>query len=275
MPDPDELLKAAFKLSLYEAKVYRTLLKGAMTPKEAAHASKVPPSRVYDTLSSLGDKGFVEEVGDRFQALPPQQSLGGRVAQFEASFRKEQEEREKAKQVLLQTLEPLYQRKEAPYQDIHLLRGIYPIVNRFQEIFAHAHDIVLGVRKAVTAKDLFRPSLSQASGKKIRILLSKDVKLAAEDLGSASAAGAELRRCGILLFDVMVADDQDVLIGVPDPLSEDVYHSIAIWVRNPSFATSIRESLEELWRTGEEYSPSPASSGLIPETRPRLGSGDR
>ncbi|MBI4257794.1 MAG: TrmB family transcriptional regulator [Thaumarchaeota archaeon] len=249
----EDLLKDAFKLSLYETKVYLALLKGTMSANQVSQASRVPLPRVYDTLRSLEEKGFVEEAGDKFQALPPKQVLQGRVAQFEELFRREQEERLKATKRLLNTLEAQYQKREIEDQEINLLRGIHSIANRFAEIFQGSQDIILGVRKAIAAKDLFKPYLARTDrSKKVRILISKDVEVSREDLETAKKAGAELRRCGILLFDVMVSDDREVLIGVPDPLSEDVYHSIAIWLRNPSFAKSIRESLEQLWSTGEK-----------------------
>lgn len=252
MSASEDLLKEALKLSLYESRVYLALLKGTMSAKEVSRVSKVPLPRVYDTLRSLEAKGFAEEAGDKFQALPPTQVLQGRLAQFEDLFRREQEDRQRATTRLLSTLESQYQKREVGDQEIMLLRGIHAIANRFAEILQDSQDIILGVRKAIAAKDLFKPYLAQTDRKKrIRILVSGDVELSKEDLAVITQAGVDLRQCGILLFDVMVSDDRDVLIGVPDPLSEDVYHSIAIWLRNPSFAKSIRESLEQLWSTGE------------------------
>jgi len=243
----EALLKTNFKLSLYEARAYIALLRGAMNAREVAQASGVPLPRVYDTLRSLEEKGFAEEAADRFQALPPKHVMEGRLAWFDEIFRREQVQRAKVKDQLLKALGPLHQHGEPLDQEVHLLKGINTIANRFREMLEASSDIMLGVRKAISAKDLFKPYLERATGKRVRLLVSRDVEVTGADEAFAQKAGAELRRCGFLLFDVMVADDRDVVIGVPDPLSDEVYRSIAIWVRNSSFARSVRESLEELW----------------------------
>ncbi len=257
----EDLLKEAFKLRLYEAKVYHTLIKGTMNAKEVSQSSGVPLPRVYDTLRSLEEKGFAEEAGERFQALPPREALAGRLSQFEEAFRREQEERNRAKARLLGVLEPLYRQSEAQEQEIHLLRGIHAIANRFAALFSDSKDILLSVRKAATAKELFKPYLKHGTGKRIRILLSKDVEVSRKDINIVASAGVEMKKCGVLLFDVMVSNGRDVVIGVPDPLSEEVYHSIAIWVRNPSFAKSVSETLEELWTSGERVTPQIETQG--------------
>ncbi len=48
---------------------------------------------------------------------------------------------------------------------------------------------------------------------------------------------------------MMVADDVDVMLGVPEPTNEDPFSAIVIWIRNEPFARSTREVLEEIWNS--------------------------
>jgi len=45
----------------------------------------------------------------------------------------------------------------------------------------------------------------------------------------------------------VVADESHVIIGVPDPTSEEAYHSIATTVSSQPFAVTVGASLEEVW----------------------------
>ncbi|MDK2795371.1 MAG: HTH-type transcriptional regulator, sugar sensing transcriptional regulator [Archaeoglobaceae archaeon] len=66
-----EVLKS-FGLSDYESRALATLIsKGALSARELAELSGIPRTSVYDVMSSLKAKGFVEEFGKpvRFRAI--------------------------------------------------------------------------------------------------------------------------------------------------------------------------------------------------------------
>ncbi|MEE8168888.1 MAG: helix-turn-helix domain-containing protein [Candidatus Hydrothermarchaeales archaeon] len=249
----EETLKNSFKLSLYEVRVYLALLRGSMAPKEAATASKVPLSRVYDTLKSLESKGFVGYNNDKYEAVSPEIALDGRIAQFEAEFEVSAKERKGNKKLVLEHLNSMYLR-ESPAQELVTLKGIYSITNKFLEILNESEEVYITIRKALEAKDLLKKYLvnSQANNRKIRILIPGGAEINDTDREFASRIGLKMRYYDNLLFDLMVADGRDVIIGVPDPTSNELYHSIAIWIRNPSFAKGIQESLENVWEN-ESY----------------------
>lgn len=50
----------------------------------------------------------------------------------------------------------------------------------------------------------------------------------------------------------MVADEADVMLGVPDPASEDPFGAIVVWIRNESFARSTRDTLEAIWKSSSQ-----------------------
>lgn len=77
---PGENLKE-IGLTGYEAKSYLVLVKyGTMSAREVAKKSGVPPTRVFDTLKLLVDKGFVFLISQKpmvFQAVKPEIAIKG------------------------------------------------------------------------------------------------------------------------------------------------------------------------------------------------------
>jgi len=66
-------------LTEYETRAYLTLLRnGIQTGREVAAKSKVPPTRVFDALHSLVDKGLVSRIKEKpmlFKAIKPEIGL--------------------------------------------------------------------------------------------------------------------------------------------------------------------------------------------------------
>jgi sugar-specific transcriptional regulator TrmB len=248
----EEALKNTFKLSLYEAKAYLALLKGRMEPKEVSRISGVPLPRIYDILKSLEDKGFIQVSEGKYSALPPDVTLRGRILQFKAEFERDLAEREKVCKDLIKQLENIYSPESLP-QEIAMLRGINTIANKFAEILKESEEIFIMVKKALEAKEVLKKYLGNLRGKKIRMLVPQRVQISEEDKAFALNLGIEIRVYDNPLFDFMVADGRDVIIGVPDPTSREVYHSIAIWIRNPAFARPLQESLKEIWGNSRPY----------------------
>lgn len=246
----ENLLKDEFKLSLYEAKIYLALLKGKMGPKEISKLSRVPLSRVYDTLRTLQEKGFAVQTDQAYVAVAPMTALSGRLIQFKTEFEREHARRAEAQK----RLEQLLRTKSGSVntaQDLMLLKGIYAIMNKFIEILGSSKDVFLTAKKAIEAKDLFKPYLesgTRLTQKKIRVLIPSNVSVSSEEKKLVSKSGLDVRRADGILLDILEADQRDVVIGVPDPLSEEVFHAIGIWIRNVSFAKSIHETLEEIWK---------------------------
>ncbi|MEO2065112.1 MAG: helix-turn-helix domain-containing protein, partial [Desulfurobacteriaceae bacterium] len=99
-----DLLKE-FGLNTYEAKCYIALLEteGATAP-EVAKRSGVPPQRVYDSLSSLEEKGMVQVVNRKpklYVPLPVREALLNRLYQIKLEF----ERREKFLRGLIEEVE--------------------------------------------------------------------------------------------------------------------------------------------------------------------------
>lgn len=252
-------LKENFKLSSYEARAYLALLRrGKQSPKQISAIAQVPMPRIYDTLESLMSKGFVAKQEENYSPIPPKQALKGRTTQFEAQFSQEQKRRRQAEEDVASLLEGSVSvlEKSESSGEISILKGFNAISNKFTELLENSHDVILVAKRAIEAKEVFIPILaeyaSQKNGKKrIRIIAPKGVKITPKEAAEARNANAEIRRSDHVIFDLMIADTDDVIIGVPDPLSEEINHAIAIWVSNPSFAGSTRNAVEEIWKSAD------------------------
>jgi sugar-specific transcriptional regulator TrmB len=258
LQEVESSLKENFKLSSYEARAYISLLRlGRQNSKQLASSATVPLPRVYDTIESLMSKGFIIKQDENFLALPPRQALNGRARQFEAQFSEEQKRRREAEEHLTTMLEyNSAQGGETGPSEISVLKGFNTIANKFAELLEDSHDVILVAKRAVEAREFFIPILLEFANKeskvrRIRIVAPKSVKITKEDLQEAKRAKVEIRKSDSIIFDMMITDLDDVIIGVPDPLSEELNHAIAIWVRNTSFARSTRSSIEEMWVSAE------------------------
>jgi len=253
--DVIELLKGAFRLGAYEAKVYRALLEGAFDPKIIVQRAGIPHPRIYDTVRSLEEKGFARRIGSNYQAVKPKIAFEGRMLQFKREFQEEMASKVKSKDKLLSSLtlggkDNEHFKKEN--EDFQLLRGINSITNKFAEVLEQSQDTIITLKKAFEAKDVFlsylelSKALKRKKKKRMRILSPKSF-ISRKDRAKIIELGIEIKQRDDILLDLMVSDTFDVLIGVPDPMSEEPYHSIAIWLRNRSFANSLFISLNDVW----------------------------
>ncbi len=252
-------LRENFRLSSYEARAYLALLRrGKQTPKELSSTAGVPMPRIYDTLESLMSKGFAVEQEEYYSSIPAKQALKGRSAQFEVQFAKEHRRRKIAEEQLLSELEDSERRASRPdHSEISILKGFNSISNKFVELLEQSTDVLLVAKRAIEARDVFVPILSEYSvrggaRRRIRILAPRSAKITQRELEEAKRANAEIRRTDHVMFDLMIDDKDDIIIGVPDPLSNEINHAIAIWVRNRAFATSTRSAVEEIWKASEK-----------------------
>ena len=239
--DAERLLKEEFKLNSYESRIYIALLKRGMNSKEVSSAAGVPLPRVYDTLRSLSEKGFVEQIGGVYEPILPSIAIESRISKLKATFEQEHAHRGNAKK-----------RRPEKSQDPVFLKGLDSTGNRLLSILTSSKDIIFLVRKAIKGKEALKRYLELAplGGKRVRIILPRQAKLTKDDLELTKKLGIELAWYDNPILDMMVADDVDVMLGVPEPTSEeDPFSAIVIWIRNEAFARSTREALEEVWNS--------------------------
>lgn len=120
----------------YETRVYIALVKaGPTTARDLSESSGVPHSRIYDVLTELENRGWVESQSGRptrYRAKSPSEAV--RLYRI-----KEEERLKEAGETLRQELEPIFEEEggmEKP--DIWTIRGKKEIWSRIEEMFGYA-----------------------------------------------------------------------------------------------------------------------------------------
>lgn len=182
--DVERLLKEGFELNSYESRIYIALLKRSMNSKEVSAAGRVPLPRVYDTLRSLSEKGFAQQVGAVYEPVQPSVALESRISRLREQSEAELEQKENAMKALVEILQPIYQRRTEKLQDPVLLKGLDSTASRLLEILTASKDIIFLVKKAIKVKDALKRYLQTAplEGKRVRIIFPSEAKLTPEDI---------------------------------------------------------------------------------------------
>ncbi|WP_457678379.1 TrmB family transcriptional regulator [Thermovibrio sp.] len=138
-----ELLKE-FGLNAYEARCYLALLEAeGATASEVAKTSGVPYQRVYDSLSSLEEKGFVQVVNRKpklFIPFPVREALLNRLYQIKTEF----EKREKFLRELIEEVEKRVPAKREVKRsgEVFTVEGERAIVSNAVRLISSAKDSV-------------------------------------------------------------------------------------------------------------------------------------
>ncbi len=253
MAEVERTLRDEFGLNSYEARAYVALLRKKMKPKEVASAAAIPMPRIYDTLRGLLEKGYVHLSAESYLAESPAAALRTAMIRGKNVFEEEQRRRELALREVVLRLKPLLSRRQEFWPEPVLLKGIDSIMSKFLEILNESNDILLMVRKAMRVRGIFRDSIENVpiAKKRIRILFPSTPRLSSSDLKFLKEKKIGYRIYERAILDVMVADDRDVMLGVPDKEEEEPFSAIALWVRNPRFAKSTRTGIEDIWRVSE------------------------
>jgi sugar-specific transcriptional regulator TrmB len=242
-------LRDKFGLNSYEARGYLALVAAPMKPKDLATAADIPMPRIYDTLRALEMKGFVHQSGESYVAESPSVALKTYLLGHQRSFEKAREAKEASMQRIVELLKPVVASTDELSREPVLLRGIDAIAGRFFEILSTSKDITLMVRKALKVKGVFSEYLDAfpLSGKRIRLLLPSKPPINERDARLLSRLKIETRFYDHPVLDMMVADELDVVLGVPERSNDEPFSAVALWVRNPSFARSTRAAIDEIW----------------------------
>jgi len=140
-----KLLKE-FGLNSYEAKAYVALLKLGRAPAtEVAKESGIPPQRVYDSLKSLEEKGFVYVLNGKPKLYVPasvRDALLGRIYQMKTEF----EKRERFLRELIGEIEAnlskFEEKKEGDEKEVFSLEGEKALISKALNTISQAKKTV-------------------------------------------------------------------------------------------------------------------------------------
>lgn len=232
-------------LTDYETRAYIALLgKGALTASQVSENAVVPYSKVYETLSSLERKGWIEtEQGrpGRYYPKAPSEALTTAKLQLE--------ERVKAwERTISSELEPFYEKREIREKpDIWILRGELSTVTKLREMIEKTKSELM-VAAPVFPKalvDSVMPTLYRLQGTNLKILFMISKQVTAWDLKEIGGV-AEVRVREHMFGGGVIVDGKEAMLF----LGEDK-PTLVIWSNHVGLVQFAKDYFQHLWVSSE------------------------
>lgn len=234
-------------LTGYEAAVYLSLVeKGVLTASEVSEGAGVPFSKVYEILNSLERKGWVDiERGrpSRYFAKAP-------VEAFEVARRGFQDKLQSWERVVVETVQPLYERRESREKpDIWILRGEASVLAKLREMLSKAHGQVM-VAAPHFVRGLAEKALPLLAGLRLgEVKVSVLVAGAPDDWGLEGLTGlAEVRGRDSMFGGGMIVDGKEALLF----LGEEDKPSLVVWSNHVGLVKFAKDYFQYLWSSSEK-----------------------
>lgn len=231
-------------LTDYEIRAYLTLLSdGPMSASQISRSADLPYSKIYDVLSRLERKGWIEVEGGRprkYYPKPPSEALEAARLRVESAFRDSEIQ-------VLGELQPIYERtgsRERP--DIWIVRGEFNILAKIRETLNKSQgELMLAVP---TLPELLVETLAtdlmhlRGLGVDVKLMITSRVDEASlRKLGKL----ADVRVRDQMFGGGLISDRNEVMLLLGE---EKEAEQMAIWSDHIGLAKLAREYFEYLWR---------------------------
>jgi len=232
-------------LTDYEIKAYVTLLAGpGVQASEVSKGSDVPVSKIYEVLSNLERKGWVESQNSRpskYFPKSPSTALQALRMKMEAELKSNEDN-------LLSELMPLYEQKEIQERpDIWIIRGDYNIIAKISESIDRCKKELLVVIPSAlnSVVELIIPALTnvKTSGVNVRILMSGEIS---EKSIAKITSLAELRFKENMFGGGVIIDAREVVLLLGT--SSESKEALAIWSDHAGLSSFAKTYFEFLWK---------------------------
>lgn len=235
-------------LNEYEVKAYMALIRyGTQTGKDVAKHSEVPPTRVFDTLRSLADKGLVSIVKEKpmlFKAIEPEDGV-------KTLFEKKIDSLKSLEKEVISSLKEVERKpieKPKIEEKVTVLLGFQKMYEYSLKKIEKAEKQVLifsvGEEIPYSMKIAIRRLTKRVSD--VRFIATKYDEENMHVLKEFSTFGWKMKHypsTGEYTF--MVTDKKIVMINVRDPNRPE--DRISIFFENPELAKSLAEYFDALW----------------------------
>ena len=231
-------------LTDYEIKAYVSLLsQPGVQASEVSKDSDVPVSKIYEVLSNLERKGWVESQHSRptrYFPKSPSTALQALRLRMEAELKANEDH-------LLSELMPLYERKEIQERpDIWIIRGDYNIIAKISESIDRCKkELLIVIPPALNSVvDLVIPALLNVkkAGVNIRILMSGEVN---ERSAKKIESIADLRLKENMFGGGVIVDANEVILLLGR--GAENRDALAIWSDHAGLASFAKNYFEFLW----------------------------
>jgi sugar-specific transcriptional regulator TrmB len=245
----DKSRKAMESLGLtgYEIKVYLSLVGiGSMIASDISKKSGVPYSKIYEVLSSLEDKGWLESDSSRPQKFFPKSPLTA----LEAMRMRIESGIKDNESLIMSELMPIYEKsgiKERP--ENWVVRGIYNIAAKVSEIIQTCQQELL-IALPQVAEDVAKPvqpmlRMLHERGVKITVLASEETN---PDTVRAISRVADVKLKNNMFGGGVIGDSRQVMILLGEGRGEKgSFEPIAIWAEHIGLARFAKDYFHYLW----------------------------
>jgi len=243
----EETKKVLQELGLtdYESRVYLALLeKGVLTASQVSKHSRVPYSKVYETLTSLEGKGWIEtEHGrpSRYYPKAPSEALTAMKLQLEDKVKTWEK-------TIVGELEPFYERREIREKpDLWILRGEFNTLAKLKEIVEKTKNELMVAAPVLpkTLADAVTPLLIQLQSANVKVFFMASKK--AKDWNLKKIAHvAEVRVRDHMFGGGVISDGKEAMLF----LGEDK-PALVIWSNHLGLVQFAKEYFRYLWESSE------------------------
>jgi len=243
----EETKKVLRELGLtdYETRSYLALLeRGVLTASQVSENAQVPYSKVYETLTSLERKGWIEsEHGrpTRYYPKAPSEALAAMKLQLEDKVKTWEK-------TIVGELEPFYERREIREKpDLWILRGEFNTLAKLKEMLEKTKNELMIAAPILpkTLADAVTPMLRQLQNANVKVFFM--VSKQAKDWNPQKIADlAEVRVRDHMFGGGVIADGKEAMLF----LGEDK-PSLVIWSNHLGLVQFAKEYFRYLWESSE------------------------
>lgn len=235
-------------LTEYETKAYVGLVSsGPCTAGDLSDISGVPHSRIYDVLSKLEKKGWIDSQSgrpSRYRAKPPSEVM--RLVRM-----KQKEKFKKASETIEKELEPLYEEKgELEKPEVWTIRGKKEIIERIKRMFMKSEiEVLISIPELTEEFSNLKNFLPLIETKNLdfKLLTSKENELT-NNLKDVENVKLKFRRP--LFGGGVIIDGKEVLLVLKG--NEGTGRSLGIWSDEGGLVKYATEYFKYLWDDSKE-----------------------
>jgi sugar-specific transcriptional regulator TrmB len=232
-------------LTDYETRAYLALIeRGVLTASQVSENAGVPYSKIYETLTSLERKGWIEtERGrpGRYYPKAPSEALTTAKLQLEEKLRTWEK-------TISSELQPFYERREIHEKpDIWILRGEFSTLAKLREVLGKAKTELMVAAPSLPKplSDLFLPLLSQLQSNNVRVFFMVSKQNAGWNLKDLKRVGQVRVRDQMFGGGVIVDGKEAILfLGEEKP-------TLVIWSNHVGLVQFAKDYFQHLWDSSE------------------------
>ncbi len=233
-------------LTKYESKSYVALLElGPSSGREVAKKSGVPPTRVFDALESLEEKGFVSLIEEKpmvFKAIEPKNAIT-------LFTRKKIDALEGIKNEVIRDLGGI---KRTP---IPKIKEKFMVVSGFEKMYIHAANLIDLAEKEVLiyssaegSPDFVIRTIKNAikKGVKIRFITSRYIKKNKKFVKRLKDTGLKIKYHKSEDYSLSIIDRKIVIIVIKDP--KEPKNRISTFFVDTGLAKALSSWFNQTWK---------------------------